>query len=172
MKRRYRSAEQAVLIAVIGPVITIIMLVQAFVAFKQDALWWLIAAIAFLFAILSWRGALAAVYTEQHGVRIVNPLRTELVNWSEIERFALGRYGPWPHVGLIELRNGSRRHIFGIQAPNPLTRRKNRGAQVLVEQLNQELAAKRDQRMPTTSTEPPSMPTTTLDNSWKHGRET
>jgi Bacterial PH domain len=171
MKRRYRSSEQVVGIAIIGSVVTIIMLVQAIVAFNQGAPWWLISAIAFLFAILSWRGANAAVYAEQHGVRVVNPLRTELVNWSEIERFTLGRYGPWPHVGLIELRNGSRRHIFGIQAPNPLTRPKNRGAQILVEQLNQELAAKRGPRLPTTSTEPPSAPTTTSENSWKHGRE-
>lgn len=164
MKRVYRSSEQAVLIAIIGSVVTIIMLVQAVVAFKQGAPWWFIAAIAFLFIILSWRGARAAIYAEEHAVRVVNPLKTELVSWSEIERFSLGRYGPWPHVGLMELKNGSRRHIFGIQAPNPLTRPKNRSAQNLVEQLNQELAARKGKDMSTTPPEPPSAPTIPRDD--------
>lgn len=163
MKRAYRSSEQAVLIAIIGAVVAGIMLVQTVIAFKQGTLWWFIGAIAFLFIILGWRGSRAAIYAEEHGVRVVNPLKSELVSWSEIESFTLGRYGPWPHVGLIQLKNGSRRHIFGIQAPNPLTRPKNRSAQNLIKQLNQELEVKRDEGMPT-PTEPPSAPTTTSEN--------
>ena len=72
------------------------------------------------------------------GVTVVNPLKEEQLRWEDIHSFSLGRYGPYPEMGFVELNRGGRIHIWGIQSKNPLFTR-DQGAMKLVDELNEEL---------------------------------
>jgi hypothetical protein len=82
------------------------------------------------------RGARAGVFVIRGGVRILNPFRTTFVPWSRIARFSLRRWGPFPLMGHADLTDDSSIHIFGIEAPNPLTRPRNQSAQKLIAELD------------------------------------
>jgi hypothetical protein len=46
---------------------------------------------------------------------IRNILKTHIVDWDDVDRFELGRYDPWPKVGIAVLRNGKRIPMTGVQ---------------------------------------------------------
>jgi len=46
-------------------------------------------------------------------------------------------------MGHVELKDGTSMHIFGIEAPNALTRPRNQSAQRLIAELNEILDAVR-----------------------------
>jgi hypothetical protein len=95
-----------------------------------------------------WRLALAGVYVRAEGVRLVNPWQTRSIPWNDVRAFTLERWGLFPAIGVVELTDGSRIPIFGIEAPNPLTRPRNRDAQKLIDELNHLLAMNRPAGLP------------------------
>ena len=58
--------------------------------------------------------ALSCVRVLRSGIRVVNPASVREIAWEEIASFTLGRWGPFPHVCLIQLRDGSHRAAWGI----------------------------------------------------------
>lgn len=66
---------------------------------------------------------------------IRNILKTHVVDWDDVDRFELGRYDPWPKVGIAVLRGGKRIPMTGVQW-RPATPYAER----TIAALNQELA--------------------------------
>ena len=91
--------------------------------------------------------ARSAVYTDSRGVEIVNPFRTMIVSWDDVLCFSVGRFGLYPKIGIVELKNGVRRHMSALQGPNPLGRPRNRTAETLVASLNDLLTEARSSRI-------------------------
>jgi hypothetical protein len=58
---------------------------------------------------------------------------------TDISRFSLRPWGPFPLVGYAELRDGRSVHMLGVAAPNPITRPNNQTAQRMIAQLNEPL---------------------------------
>jgi hypothetical protein len=144
-RRIYRSTDQATIvwIAVVlfalyyaGLVIQAMGDVHALVIAPVTALFG--AAIFYLV-----RLARAGVRIGSDGAHVMNIRRTIQVPWDEIERFSVGPHGLSPKSAFVELRGGERIAIWGIQAPNVVTRPKSRSAERLVEALNEELAQHR-----------------------------
>lgn len=98
-----------------------------------------------LFCLL--RLARAGAYAGDEGVRVVNPLRTVRLDWDSIMRFTLRPHKGFPALGFVELFDGSKVEIWGIQsrsrAPSAL-----RGNEELIESLNERLAQERARRRP------------------------
>ena len=91
---------------------------------------------ALIYGYIGFRAARSRVYAESRGVRIVNAFRTIDLSWGEIARFRVDRYGPYPKIGVAELKTGRRVHMAALQGPNPLGRPRNRTAENLVASLN------------------------------------
>jgi hypothetical protein len=144
-RRVIRSREQAIGIAVVGVVGSILGLAEALsrpeVGAPRTVASVIIAAAWGAFCIL--RAARAGAYVTQEGVRILNPLRTRFIPWNRIEGFSLRRWGLAPLMGHVDLKDGTSLHIFGIEAPNALTRPRNQSAQRLIAELNEMLDAVR-----------------------------
>jgi hypothetical protein len=102
---------------------------------------WIRGSFAVLGVSLGWffifRLARSGVFAYRDGVRILNPLGSRFVPWEETQKFKLGTWGLFPRMGYAELTNGSEHHIWGIQAPNPLFRPRNRSADRLIAELNE-----------------------------------
>ena len=136
----YRSAEQAVLIALIGiigsAVIAGIGLANSD-SWAERAGWILFAGLLLWFYL--FRCARSGVYVDAEGFRILNPLRTSRLGWADVRRFVIKRYGPFPLMAHAELTNDEAIHIFGIQGPNPMFRPHSRSAQNEIDALNRRL---------------------------------
>jgi hypothetical protein len=101
------------------------------------------AAIFFIFYVpFTIRLAMAAIFSSDQGVRVVNVFSTFELHWSEIDHFDIGQSGILPAVCRIHLRSGDRKHAFGIQES---TNFPNGSAQALVDQLSAELISQRDE---------------------------
>lgn len=99
----------------------------------------LIILVAFYAAV---RGPRCGARLGQQEVTVINPFQRQAARWEDILSFSLGRYGPYPEMGFVELKDGRRIHIWGIQSKNP-TFMKDEGARHLVDRLNEELARRR-----------------------------
>lgn len=98
------------------------------------------AATASVAGVAALRFAGAAAFTAADGVTIRQAFRSTRVPWSEVKRFTLRRRGLFPLIGILEREDGTNVPIYGIQAPNPMTRPGNMEAQREVLGLNAELA--------------------------------
>jgi hypothetical protein len=138
-RRVVRSREQAIGIAVVGGVSSILGLAEALsrpeVGAPRTVASVTIAVAWGAFCIL--RAARAGAFVTRDGVRILNPLRTHFIPWNRIDSFSLRRWGLAPLMGHVNLKDGTSTHIFGIEAPNALTRPRNQSAQRLIAELNE-----------------------------------
>lgn len=96
------------------------------------------------------RGPRCGARLSQQGVTVVNPFQRETARWEDIRAFSLGRYGPYPEMGFVELEDGGRIHIWGIQSKNPMFMNDD-DAKTLVDQLNEALAEHRPRTQPSGS---------------------
>jgi len=143
MRKVFRSREQSVVIALFGGIGSVLAVAEAITIDDPDVtrperVAWIIGGLA-LGAFCLLRGARAGVYVLPEGIRIVNPFRTKIVPWRQIAQFSLRSWGPFPLMGHVDLIDHSSEHIFGIEAPNPLTRPRSRSAQKLIAELNEVL---------------------------------
>lgn len=151
MRKVFSSKEQSVGIAVFGGLGSAVMVAEAIaidspnVSLPERVAWIAVGFGAGAFFLL--RAARAGVYVLPEGIRIVNPFRTKFVPWRQIARFSLRRWGPFPLMGHVDLADHSSEHIFGIEAPNPLTRPRNRSALKLIAELNEVLDLARSGRL-------------------------
>lgn len=97
-------------------------------------------AIGLILFILGLRGAACALYTEPSGIRVVNPIAVRRYTWDQIVRFELGRWGPLPRNGVIQLADGSRAGIWAISARNPAFFKTDAKAEEMITELNGLLA--------------------------------
>lgn len=85
------------------------------------------------------RLARACARVESRGVLVVNLRQSTFVPWEDIVSFSIGPLGLLPKIGIVELRDGRRIPIVGIQGPNPMMRPNNKSAERLIDLLNDEL---------------------------------
>jgi hypothetical protein len=141
MGKVFRSREQSVVITLFGGICSIVAVGEAIAIDDPDVtrperVAWIICGLGLgAFSVL--RAARAGVYLLPEGIRIVNLFRTKFVPWHQIAQFSLRDWGPFPLMGHVDLIDHSSEHIFGIEAPNPLTRPRNRSAQKLIAELNE-----------------------------------
>ena len=92
-----------------------------------------------LSAFVYFRLARAGVYTDDDGIRVVNPLHTVEVPWPHLIRFTARPNGGFPLIGFAERVDGTEVQLWGVQA-----RSSNAGAKrvvnELIDQLNAHLA--------------------------------
>lgn len=84
------------------------------------------------------RIASSAAILHRQQLEVLNPFERQTVEWKEVRRFTIGRYGPFPEMGFVELQDGRAIHIWGIQSKNPVFTN-DKDAKVLIDQLNEEL---------------------------------
>ena len=90
------------------------------------------------------RGAACAIDVQSEGIRVVNPLRTRDVPWTDIQEFALGPWGILPRNCVIRLfRDGSAQGVWAISARNPNLFTHDSAAEGLVAGLNERLHRQR-----------------------------
>jgi hypothetical protein len=151
MRKVFRSREQSVAIAIFGGIVSVVVMAEAITIDYPDVTR-LERVVSIIFglglgAFCLLRAARAGVYVLPEGIRIVNLFRTKFVPWRQIAQFSLRDWGPFPLMGHVDLIDHSSEHIFGIEAPNPLTRPRNRSAQKLIAELNEILDQVRSGRL-------------------------
>jgi len=143
MRRAYRTRSQAVIVGLTGLFSAVVIPWQALtedelgrrISFPLNVAF---AAIAISFgAFCLLRVTRCGVYPKDGGLRVMNPFSSEWVSWTDVVGFSLRPWGPYPAIGHVDLRDGRSIHIWGIEAPNPLFRPKNRSAQLLLQELEQ-----------------------------------
>jgi hypothetical protein len=72
-------------------------------------------AFGLVWGLVGIRSARAAVICSPIGIRVLNPFRSYVVPWQEIESFSVGRFGFTPLMAYARLDDGSRLHLFAIQ---------------------------------------------------------
>lgn len=81
---------------------------------------WVFLASSVAWAYLGHRLAESGAWTEGCSLRIRNPFsRVYSIDSAEVQRFEMARWGPFPSMGYALLKDGTRVHIWGIQARNP-----------------------------------------------------
>ena len=132
----FRNAELAVGLAVLGAVMSLLLLAFAIVAEESVVVR---AAAAVLGLASAWlyiaRVARASVRACDDGLVIRNPLRTVRVGWCEIESFEahLGMGGVQPRVAL---RDGRKVALWAVQSPRRRLRQADDTATRAVSRLN------------------------------------
>lgn len=86
---------------------------------------------------LIFRLARSGVFVYRDGLRVLNPISSRSIPWGGVRTFRLDAWGLFPRMGFVELTDGSAYHLWGIQAPNPAFRPRNRSADRLITELNQ-----------------------------------
>lgn len=135
----YRSRMQVVggaATGIIGGLLGVLMLIES------DRPAEIIIASIFLafFVPTSIRFARARIVTSDDAVFVANVFANRLLNWSDIERFEMGRWTIFPYVCLIRLRNGEVVHAFGIQER---TNFPDESGEKMAEEMNAELRERR-----------------------------
>ena len=98
--------------------------------------------VALVFTATTWivagyRFARAGAFTQGCGPLLIrNPISSRSVSTEDIAGFELGRWGPFPAMGMARLVSGERLHIWGIQARNPTFVSEDAEAEALIEGLN------------------------------------
>ncbi len=151
MRRRsrlYQSQEQAIVVGSLGVALGIAAPALAFSPPEvgepglQLVAAWAVTTIGFLSGLwLILRAARCGVRVSEEGLKVVNPFRTDFIPWHQVAGFSIGPWGPYPGIGWVELVDGRRLHVWGIEIPNPLIRPHNAGAQRVIDQLEQERQA-------------------------------
>jgi hypothetical protein len=88
------------------------------------------------------RLALAGVFPDDEKVRVTNLLSTFELKWTEIEKFEIKRWGPFPYVGQISLCSGKQKHALGIQERSNFP---DGSGDEMIRDLNRELQERRVQ---------------------------
>jgi hypothetical protein len=89
--------------------------------------------------LLTFRAARAGIRCDEHGVVIMNPVRTANIPWGQLDGFSVGAHGPWPRIGIAHLDDGATIAIWGIQGPNPWFVAGPGAAERMIDQLNTHL---------------------------------
>lgn len=97
-------------------------------------------------AYLALRVAVSGAYARPEGLRIIGPLGTRELRWSEITGFRLRDFGPFREaVGGADTVSGESVAIWGIGRPNPISERPGRSiGDDLISDLNGRLAVEHD----------------------------
>jgi hypothetical protein len=138
----YRSRSQVRVMEVMGLVLLVVAVVGLVAGVRAHrALWtipWSAISVA-CGAFVLLRGAKARVCALPSGVRVVNPLRTYVLAWDEIEKFRLRLYGPC----VVKKRDGALVGMFAIQQTNWANIRKKTDTpeQAMIDELNASLMA-------------------------------
>ena len=143
----FRNREQAITLAITGLVFFLLLLSWMALSSQRslgEKLIFFAAVVIPYTGFVVVRLARTAVRANEGGITIINPLKTRHVSWNSIERFIVDRYGLYPKIGIVELKDGSRIHLWALQGPNPLGRPRNRIAENLVEALNELLRNSRN----------------------------
>lgn len=98
-------------------------------------------AIFVLFGALCLYLATRSVYVDSEGISVANPFRTRRLRWSDVAGLSVDRYRFYPKIGVIDLKDGTRIHMWALQGPNPVGQPKDRTAELLVDELNEWLRA-------------------------------
>jgi hypothetical protein len=98
-------------------------------------------ALMIAFLIPALRFPLHGVVVMPTKIIVRNIMRTHVLSWSEVERFELAKYDPWPRIGVAVLKSSRRVPMVGVQWA-PLSR----FAEKTVSALNEQLAAAQDAR--------------------------
>lgn len=136
----YRNSSYALLIAVVA---TLFFAASAVNAIVNGGGWAAVVLVGVLSAFCLLRLARAGVYADEHGIRVLNPLRTVKVPWEHVLRFTLRPHRGFPAVAFAELIDGREIQIWGIQSRSQTVAAK-RIPQEEVDRLNERLAAERD----------------------------
>jgi len=102
-------------------------------------------ALGLILSIISVRLAYCAIHVEPSGIRIVNPTSSRSIDWREIDRFELGRWGLLPRNCLVRLLDGSSVGVWAISARNPNLVRHDSAAEASVAELNVRLGQARNE---------------------------
>lgn len=86
------------------------------------------------------RLAIAGIFTTQEGIQVKNIFAGFSLAWSDIDRFAIGRWSLLPYVCLIYLGDGRVLHASGIEENTNFA---NGSAEEIVRELNEELVRRR-----------------------------
>ena len=92
-----------------------------------------------LSAFVYLRLARAGVYTDDDGIRVVNPLATIEVPWPHLIRFTARPNGGFPLVGFAQRVDGTEVQLWGVQARSSSAGSK-KVVDDLVDELNEHLA--------------------------------
>lgn len=93
--------------------------------------------LALLGLLCTWRVTRAGVRTDEHGILVVNPIRTQQFPWAAVERFSVGTHGMSARKGIVHLCDGSTVGMWAVQGPGtPEGRPEDRTAEGEIEQLN------------------------------------
>jgi hypothetical protein len=142
--RRYYSRHQAIATAGVGGFLLLIF-VSGLFASKYVGVKVFVGANLLIWGAIYVRAIRSGITSSERGIEVRNVFSTFELPWREIERFEIGRSGLFPLVCLIHLRDGSRRHAFGIQERGNFP---NGSAQALTQELNAELARRAGSRNP------------------------
>lgn len=143
MRRTYRNRFQAIVTGVIAAAFLSFIpygLYSTSVPIPAKPVW---IGLGLILGPFWLRAASSSVMVDNEGIRIRNPLSTRSFSWKQVVGFSIGRWTVHPHVAFVDLTDGRRHHIYGIQGPNPAFRPKARSAEKLVEALRKELDATR-----------------------------
>lgn len=113
-KHVYRSRHQVALFSVIG-IVGVGVAVGMLFEVDKTSVFLLLIGFLVLWIPCNVRLALSGVFTSENGVRVANLLSSFELEWDDIDQFKIGRWGIFPYVGLIRLRNGEQKHALGIQ---------------------------------------------------------
>jgi hypothetical protein len=135
--RRYRRWSQ--LVVCVATVILVDALNFSAIAGDQQSTALLVGTVAFSvgFTIFGLRAGFSSLTTTGDGIRVSNTFSSFALQWSDVERFEIGRWKLLPYVCLIRLKDGRTLHATGIQES---TRLGDGSAEDMVESLNAELA--------------------------------
>lgn len=141
MKRTYKSVWQANLLVVASIGIPLVMAASALFLYTTAS--WTFRVNELVVAVgMAWFGMFEAarvrVCVDSEGVEVFNPIRRIFIPWERIGGFSLRTrgliFGPLGHV---DLKDGSTVVMFAIAGQNPALRPSNRGAQRMIDELNQ-----------------------------------
>ena len=140
---RLRSREQVILTLCVYLFMSVLywsVLPQVRTVGARTAL----AVVWILYTVPVLRGVFVVVIAYPDGrLTIRNVLRTHHLTASEIRRFRVGRWGLAPRMGLVDLTDGSSRHMLAVVGPDRLVRPRNRSTESSIDELSKWLSVAR-----------------------------
>jgi hypothetical protein len=91
---------------------------------------------------LALRMARLGVFVEPDGIRVRNPLKTSTISWRDVRGITLHR-SAIGEFGIVDLHDGRRIRLWGIQPRNRIKPARDRRAELAIGRLNRELQAAR-----------------------------
>ncbi len=134
--RRFYSRSQVVAVEITGAIFLFIF-VSGLLASDTIGIRIFILVVILGMGVVAVRIIRSGVEAFDRSVRVKNVFSTYELSWREIDRFEVGQSGLLPMVCLIHLKDGSKKHAFGIQER---TNFPDGSAEAMVDELNAELA--------------------------------